>query len=198
MKQLWLLYIHLFGLLLLCSCSNPESPELPKQNRIESFFPLTVGNVWYYGSYSQGVPADTSKYDEKKEVTSKRNLGNREFYLLLDTYYNTDRSINTIDSCYYCLTNDSLLNIHINRPFADSSISVSLIFPPTLSSTFTIDGGYEGSVVQMNDSIVVFGFWKPGWIDSGWNETYKRNIGLIDTHSSWGFGSVLIKYDLKN
>ena len=86
---------------LLLSCSNPQSPgpgtpDLPKQKK-DSFFPLAVGNIWYYNSYHGAIPLDSSKYDDKQEVVLKQKLGNREFYLISDTQYETDGSIRIID-----------------------------------------------------------------------------------------------------
>ena len=179
------------------SCSNPQATE-PTQLARDSFFPLAVGNVWYYSSYSYGTMADTSKFDERKEVISHKYLGNKDFYLLFDSYYNTDGSVRAIDSLYYSLYDDTLLIIHANTPFTDSSISLARIFPPTASDSFRFGDGYEGSLVSQSDSIVVYSFWKPDWMDSGWNETYKKNIGMIDTHSGWGIGSMLVKYYLKH
>lgn len=184
--------------MLFLSCrSNPESPSYSDLKK-DTFFPLAVGNIWYYNFYGGGVPIDTTKYNEKKEIVLIRYLGSRAFYLLRNTYYNDDGSINSNDSIYYYLANDTLFKILTNEPFTESSIKLSLIFPPANKSEFIVDGKYEGSIVENNDSIVVFSFWEPNWADSGWNETYKKNIGMINTISGWGLGSILVRYAIKN
>jgi hypothetical protein len=34
-------------------------------------------------------------------------------------------------------------------------------------------------------------------MDSGWQMTFQKNIGYVESHSGWGIGSKLIKYEFK-
>jgi hypothetical protein len=137
--------------------------------------------------------ADTTKYNEQWETFAKKPLGSKQFYCIKRTYWIAD-TIFYLDTIYYCIDRDSLLQILPN-----SSICVRAIFPDTGITALhvrweTDNESIEGYISNRTDSTITYQFWRPGWTDSDWQETYKKDVGLFDTRSGWGLGSRLIRF----
>jgi hypothetical protein len=186
--------------LLILSCSHSTSPnQISTDNKpaTSKFYPLALGNVWYYNSYQVGQEVDTTKYDEKWEIVGVKPLGLKQFYCIQRIIYNTDGSVWSKDTVCYCINGDSLLQILPNSPFENSTISPRAIFPDTGVTSINTRWGadsIEGYISNRTDSTITYQFWQPGWMDSGWQETYKKDVGLFDVLSCWGLGSRLVRY----
>ncbi|HSH65781.1 MAG TPA: hypothetical protein VLB84_08290 [Bacteroidia bacterium] len=178
----------------------------------ESYFPLEIGNKWYYSSYEHGDQVDFSKIDCISEVKSIRELMQKKFYLMETTYYNTNNSIRIIDSSYYCMTSDTLLKIDSGQPFNESSVCVYAVFSSRRFSGSLYADSLEERITETKDfsckayaamlrektnSTITFAYYIPHTEDFGHVITFKKNVGIIKGSALWGNNSELVKYELK-
>ena len=59
------------------------------------------------------------------------------------------------------------------------------------------NGDYIGYLIDKTDSTNSFYYYRDGWNDSGWQMTFKKKVGYVESHSGWGLGSKLVNYILK-
>lgn len=196
-----LFIILIISLINSCDTTEPKNGDDTDLNK-NIFFPLAVGNKWYYNSYHLNNPNfDSTKYDMSWEILSEKKLGNKIFHLIESVRYNADSTIYRIDSIYYAIRGDSLFLINTGQPFTESSIELRGLFNNQQYEYFIVkpdsDGNYLGYLINKTDSTNTFYYFKDGWMDSGWQMTYQKKIGYIESHSGWGLGSKLVKYTLK-
>ena len=163
---------------------------------------MNVGNKWYYNSYNihENI-TDTIAYNESLEILDKIFFDNKIFYLFEDIYYSDNKSVKSIDTIYYAIKNDSLFQIN-NSKLAKSSISFMGLFSEKPYGNFIVrkdtDGDYMGYVYNYSDTTFTFYYYRDRWMDSGWQMTFKKNIGFVESHpSAWSTGTRIVKYTLK-
>ena len=183
------------------SCKSPTEP-LEGNNNQNKFFPMNIGNKWYYNSYNiNDGNFDTTKYDETWEIKNKVSLDNKIFYLFEDIFYSDSETIKSVDTIYYSIKNDSLFQIEDGKILTKSSIDFLGLFSDKPYSNFIVrkdpSGNYMGEVFKSTDTTFTFYYYQDGWADSGWQMTFQKGIGYIESHSGWGLGKKLVKYSLK-
>jgi hypothetical protein len=194
-------FILFIGLFNGCDTTEPTNGvELDLNKNI--FFPLNVGNKWYYNSYHINDPNfDSTKFDRSWEVISSKTLSNKIFYQIESIAYNNDSTIYRVDSIYYAIREDSLFLIDQGQPFIETSIQLRGLFNSDQYEHFIVqpdsDGNYLGYLINKTDSTNSFYYYRDGWNDSGWQMTFKKKVGYIESHSDWGLGSKLVNYILK-
>lgn len=193
--------ILLFTILQFSGCQSSTEPN-GLNNNTNSFFPMEVGNKWYYNTYYSDSYFDTSRYNRTLEIKNKIYLENKIFYLFEDTYYNKDLSIKSIDTTYYAIKNDSLFQIGRGRPLVRESIDFQGLFSEKPYGDFVrrkhADGDYMGYVYEFSDTTFTFYYYRDEWMDSGWMMTFQKNIGYIESQSaSIVIGDRLVRYFLK-
>ncbi|MHB1688114.1 MAG: hypothetical protein ACYCVH_12180 [Ignavibacteriaceae bacterium] len=155
MEKLYKLIPLLFALLLGC-----ESPNEPVRN-VEEFFPLKVGNKWYYNSTN----SDTTSIDDIWEITGQKEIDNKKYYEIIKHYL----KYNLKDTLYYRLNGDTLFSKGINyneQIVADFSLNINEI-------AYWKD---DLKVVQKTENIITFE--TPFGADYGYSITFKRGIGI--------------------
>lgn len=184
-----------------CACDSTLAENSVKTET--SYFPLNIGNKWYFNSYHlDDSYFDSTKYDLTWEVKQIVLLDNKYFYRIEEINFSNDGTVRKIDSLYCAVRGDSLFFIGWGKPFLNSSIELHGIFSNIpCGHVFVVysdsPGNYLGYISSKNDSTLTFQYYRDGWMDSGWQRTYKKNVGIIETHSYWGIGSKLVKYNLK-
>jgi hypothetical protein len=197
-----LLIAVFFSTTIFISCSSPTHPSdgngaVTQKN---PYYPLALGNIWYYNFYEANRPIDTTKFNSTWQIISTKSLGTKVFYGLKRVSYGSDTTIITeVDTVYISISNDSLFQINPNLPFSESSIHLQAVLCDSGFATFTWTANgdtYQGDLVDRTDTTITFSYWNPGWMDSGYNITYKKGVGQYDSQSGWGLGSRLVKYHL--
>jgi hypothetical protein len=195
--------VIIFLVISVSSCDTTESTISDPLNRNKNtFFPLSVGNKWFYNSYQLNDPDfDSTKFDRTWEVISTKTLGNKIFYQIESIRYNNDSTIFRIDSLYYAVRDDSLFLINPGQPFSETSVQLRALYNSEQYQHFIVqpdsDGNYLGYLINKTDSTNSFYYYQEGWMDSGWQMTFKKKVGYIESHSDWGLGSKLVKYILE-
>jgi hypothetical protein len=125
---------HRLGILIamcaLMSCSDPQGPGQPSQYA-HSYFPLALGNTWYYNSYHVGHLIDSSQYDDLREIVSMRYLGKMEFFLMRRTRFGAEGSIRLIQHTTVWPMIPSLLSKPIDHSRSPRSIYIGYSHRPS-------------------------------------------------------------------
>ena len=82
-----------------------------------NYFPLSVGNIWYYSSSSL-----ISSQTETNSITSDTTVGNIHYYKS-HTVINTGTTIDSIDSWQYISGNDVYATIDLTQPDQKTKIA---------------------------------------------------------------------------
>ena len=185
-------------------CVASDSPTGIATSGSTDFFPLKVGNKWYYSRYMHGVPADTTRVTHVVEVISATESVQRPIYMMLNWYFQEGSdSIWTVDTSYFMIEGDSLLSAY--KDSAGFQFAVDAIFTLNNGAEFTREIGrgvntahFRVTVVEKNDSTITFFYDEPNWADEEHQVTYKRGKGIVDSYSTaWGIGERLVKAELK-
>ena len=183
------------------SCNSLTGP-LEINNNQNQFFPMNIGNKCYYNSYNSNYSNfDSTKYVETLEIKNKINVDNKIFYLFEDIVYSDSEKVNRVDTIYYSIKNDSLFRIENGKKLDNTSIDFLGLFSNKPYGDFIVrkdaSGNYMGYVGNYTDTTITFCYYQNGWVDSGWQMTFQKGIGYIESVSGWGLGTKLIKYSLK-
>jgi len=154
-------YLYFFILsFILFNCDSP----IESHSYLTEFFPLKVGNKWYYKS---NISQDTSYFNETIEVVAQKKIND-------NTYFETVRNIissNIKDTLYYRLNEDVL---YAMKPPQEESIIAD--FSLKLNEIAYWDSTGKLRVSERTDSTIVFS--TPFGGDYGLSITYKKGIGI--------------------
>jgi hypothetical protein len=158
---------HLFLLILLLSiyCGSPTNNEEYLKN---SYFPLKIGNRWYYNT---SFP-DTTTTDEIWDIIGKVEQNNKSYYEFVISYPSSAIK-NTV---YYRMNGDTLFYQGIN----DNKEHIIADFSLNLNDTTYWQSDLK--VVLKTDSIIKYA--TPFSIDYGASITFKKNLGITDQISN--------------
>ena len=156
MKKLYKLIPLLFAILF--GCSSPNKPL----EKVESFFPLTTGNKWYYNSST----GDTSSIDDVWEITAQKEIDNKKYYEIIEHHIKN----NLNDTVYYRLNGDTLFSKRI-----DYQEHIVADFSLNLNETAYWQNDLK--VVQKTENIMTFE--TPYEIDYGYTITFQRGVGIV-------------------
>jgi len=196
-KKMFLKTLLIFLSIVFIQCESSNAVDYDYLNNQSSYFPLKIGNKWYYNSNTD--PFDSTSYNEVWEVKTNLWLFQKNFYLIEKTRYFLDGSIK-YDSMYYCLSNDTLLQFHPSWESSESSISTRAIFSSNQKFTMKwLDFEYEAYSKNQNDSVITFTYYIPGGMDSGFETTFHKNIGITKSYSYFvpDAGIRLVDYEFK-
>ena len=185
-------------------CISSDSPTGIATSGSTDYFPLKVGNRWYYGGYMRGNPTDTTNTVHIAEVIGTRVINQRLCFVMLNRFYQAGGdSPSFVDTSYFTVDGDSLLSV--NKDSSSFRFSVDAIFSLTKGEEFTQEVGVAGNafhfrvtVVDRNDSTITFFYDAPNIVDEEHQKTYKRGAGIVDSHSTaWGIGERLVKVEFE-
>ena len=154
------LSLVVIALCLLNSCKTSYEPLSIDYN----FFPLKIGNKWYYNT--SGL--DTDPVLNIYEVKARKEINGTWYYLIT----NTSVQHNLKDSVYYRLDNAVLSSIsagHEEVIIADFSLNKNDY------AYWDLIGDLK--VTEKTESIITFE--RPFQVDYGSSVTYKKGIGII-------------------
>ncbi|MFA3783795.1 hypothetical protein ABRY23_12110 [Melioribacteraceae bacterium 4301-Me] len=196
-------YIICFMVLLFLFNSCNENPTQPVS--AEQFYPLKVGNKWYYKYYHTN--GDTIKYDYSdseyelyREVIGVKKINGKN-YSIMESKNSNPLLVNHSDTTYlrtdryklYFAYKDATTNQYIERMFADFSLEKADTF-------HIVKDAYEWvvTVKEKTTNIIKFHYEIPNAADEEYEETYVKNVGLKSSYSTdWHMGIMLVNYELK-
>jgi len=149
--------IVLLSFILLLSCESPNSPN----SNSEEYFPLKVGNKWFYNSTS----ADTTSIDVIWEIIATKTINDKVYY---EITINKNK-YNFIDTLYYRLNGDTLFSKRMNY---DEVIVADF-------SLILYDTAYWQSdlkVTNKTDNTITFA--TPFRADYGNSITFEKGVGI--------------------
>ncbi len=192
-----LLLIALF----IIAYQNSTEPQQTEPN--SDYFPLAVGNKWYYQTWNhQTKQFEHPEYIESTmEVIRPRQLDGKLFYLVESCSMNSDGTIRAKDSIYYNISGDTLYQISVHWEFKKENMSIRAIFADTGHVRFKMkwyDDYYEANSQLETDSTMNFAYYMPLMCDSGSELTIKKHVGFSEYISyQTPYNSRLVKYELK-
>ncbi|HEX2866099.1 MAG TPA: hypothetical protein VHO03_03605 [Ignavibacteriales bacterium] len=175
----------LFSLSFIAGCKSPNEPP----SRPQTFYPLAVGNKWYYNSitFNYGaVNLDTTTVNLVEEVTGVKVIDKKNYFEVTST----DLTSGTKDTTYYRMSCDTLFEIIAKYPeniHADFSLNLN-------------EQAYwdqDVKVTLKNDEYMTF---ETFVYDDSYSMTFKRGVGMINS-IHYGYGDCqrtkLIKSEIK-
>lgn len=194
----------LASIFLFLSCDeNPLEPE-----NANSFFPLKLGNKWYYRQYTTFNDSLKFKYPDKEydltfEIIGDKEIDGKTYSVLEGTSYDYSSQFYPIrvdtsycrneGSRFFWLGEDSY-GYH-NLMIADFSVSEgdTFSFNRDNNSTSTT----VGTVKKRTWAAITIFYDIPNVSDDESEVTFVRNIGLQNSASLfWNFGQLLAKFQL--
>ena len=163
---------------LISGCSqNPTEPEF-----VNSFFPLEVGNKWYYNS---SYP-ETSTITDVWAIIDNKNIVNKNYFMVIEQNLNA----NNKDTIYYRINGDTLFSKTKNY---DEQIEADF----HLNLNETAYWRNDLKVVEKTEDRITFE--TPFGGDYGYRVTFKKGIGISNLVSNgWVYRSLkLIKAEIK-
>lgn len=172
-----------------------------------SFFPLSIGNKWFYKSYidyndSLKFNYPDKEYDLTYEIIGNTNIDGKTYFMLeVKSYdYNSINYPVRIDTNYcrtdgkYLIWLGKFLGKYYNRLYVDFSIAEGDTFHFTWQNNFT----YVGKVKTKTWDLITIYYEIPGAADEDIEVTFLKNIGLQNQKAlDWGFAILLTKFELK-
>jgi hypothetical protein len=162
---------------LIYSCKSSNEPS----SNSEGYFPLKVGNKWYYNS----VYPDTNSISIIWEVTGQEEINYRLYYRIIEQ----NTQINLIDTLFYRVNGDTL--------FRGGKNNEQIIADFSLSLNDTAYWQNDLRVVEKNKDIIRLE--TPFGADYGYSITFQKGIGITNSVQN-GFvyyRMTLIKAELK-
>jgi hypothetical protein len=155
MKKLDKLIPLLFALLL--SCESPIEPI----SSVKEFFPLKVGNKWYYNSTN----SDTTSIDDVWEITGQKTLNNKEYYEMVTNHLEN----NFKDTLYYRINGDTLFSKR-------AKFNEQIIADFSLKINETAYWQNDLNVTYKTENTMTFE--TPFRADYGYSVTFKKGMGI--------------------
>ncbi len=176
MQTLIVLYIG--SLLFFTACSPPTRSA----SKVNSFFPLKVGNKWYY---STSYP-DTTAIDLIWTVSALTTIDKKPYYEVIENHLQSNHR----DTVFYRMNGDTLFwknPSNTERVLADFSLGLN-------------DSAYwknDGKVVTRTETTIEFS--TPFGADYGESRTYRMGTGLtlLITNGFIYYQQKLVKADIK-
>jgi hypothetical protein len=193
----FIIFFIIIGLSLSCNESTPIEPEYGN-----SFFPLKVGNTWFYNSFSSSCQQfNPNIVKEIKKVIGTKNIMGRTFYSLESIYKDDSGSIYSKDTSYYYYSNDTLYhymsvgnNKYNKSIYAIFSLESGDKYIDTVGTTVN-----EITVREKNNEWAIFSYDAPQVKDEENEVTFRKGKGIYEIYSpSSTVITKLIKANLLN
>jgi len=174
------------------SCDT--STEVINKN-YSDYFPLKVGNKWYYSNYSYSVPPDANRIELIKEGIGTRDFSDTTYYTMRETYYNNE-AVSYVDTNFYVVSGNELV---CRYEWEQNTRNVITDFSMKLNEQKVFPGNEETKqyliVKEKSETSIKFLYDHPGIVDEEHLEEYKIGRGVVDYFSYWGFGYKLIRFE---
>ena len=185
--------IFIITITFLTSCGIFDSND-----NAEDYFPLHVGNKWYY-SHDNSQSLDEA---EKWEIIGEKSFNNNKYFLLEKTYLSAQK-----DTSYLRKDNNKLIELFIDKSknhyylestFADFSIIMNKSFN-YYSETFNDkDYYFTVSLKKVKNNRITLLYDVPQFADEEHSITFEVGKGITEIYNfGWSIRTSLIHYELK-
>lgn len=158
-----------------------------------SFFPLSIGNRWYYNNLMSQIP-DSSKHELIVEVIEKELIGGKYFFKLMNLTFSNDLVDTSRSYTYLLLEGDSLLEYNCGQ------IGLLADFSIAENDTFIYQrcgNSYFGVLTESKGNILSYSYNPQGLVLDGWfGNKFQKGIGITCTQTAWDY-YVLDKYEIQ-
>ncbi len=184
-------------------------PAIEHRDAVDAalFFPLAVGDQWCYAEIETGPgkeslePSPSLPCDTHSEIVSSRQIYGNTYFLELTQYTVGTNRLRRIDSVYYAVSGPRVLAIPASKITDSASVKTYLDFSIPVGAGRVVCGMPHKLVESArlkNDSMITLVSWNPGWMDSGSERTFKRGIGLVESHGySLASGILLVRWVIR-
>lgn len=196
----------LFVVLSLIGCKE----SITETEQASSFFPLQVGNKWYYKNYtfySNHFSQDTSTdYRYVSEIKNEITIEDKEYYYLECSFYNG--KIYQYNTAYYRTENQKLYILKWDNNLKEYTGGLLADFSKTEGDTFL--SYYEsksmknqpyyfiGHVIERTADVRIIHYEIPMGYDEDVILTFRKNVGIENEYlPDWTAGNLLTKYIIK-
>jgi hypothetical protein len=132
----------------------------------------------------------------RREIVSKRVSHGYDFYLAINTVFDSNDKVQWVDSTYYAWSDRQLLTLPCRYADDKSRIRVFLDLAGgehVLQAPDEQSMGKTSMSSRLNDSTYAVSTWTPGMDDSGSTTFIRKGVGPIET-KSMSFRWVLISF----
>ena len=188
----------MFSFLLVLSLSVFISCDVNSPNAGDSgkYFPMQIGNKWYYAPDSYSSNFDSTNINEIWTVADTKYIDGIQFYVINCFYITYDYSYSYV---LYYNPNVNILYEYIDNGQESPYITPKAKFNLNVNDKFEYINGlnYNVSVISKNWPYMSFYYDDPQVYDEEYSITFKEGIGIYKWISGWGIGERLVKSELK-
>ena len=185
MKKYFVIPGLLLFMILVYSCSSSTEPHYSLD-----YFPMKMGNTWYYTGFLHNPDNHQGKKESKWEVTGEKVFGNVKYTEITET--NLVRDDIPERKEYYYMSRNKLFKYDQDKKMAG------------LFAQFDLDKDesfqyfdYNVKVTEKTDSTIRFYYDHPGYIDEEHWITFEKGTGIKSHFSVWGIGSIVVEKIIK-
>lgn len=190
----YLLFIFSFILIIAAAVACDENISEPDNN--DTFFPLAVGNKWYYNSYSHAQDFDPAKVNFIREITGKKLINSKRYFVFVTTTFDNSGAVMSKDTSYFRYTDEIVYQI-LNT---DMNENIYALFKLKQGDKFTIKWqqfDYEITMKEKTENTATLFYNSPQMVDEEHEITFKKGYGVYKSHSTaWGWTTQLIKAEI--
>jgi hypothetical protein len=171
---------------------------LDSNKKTDNYFPLEIGNKWYYSSKKNQELNKATKW----EVIDKTIIKSNEYYVIEVSPYTSPK-----DTLYYCKKSDKIIELHLGKSennkylestFASFNLRKSEKFFHFMGTYDGKDRYFEVSLKNRSDECISFYYDELIGVDEEHSITFQNGKGISEFYSdAWGNHRYLIYYELK-
>jgi len=165
------------SIVLFISCNENG---LTSQENDNSYFPLKVGNKWYYNSFTSFQQYDSTNINLTSEVIGKKQLFGKTYFSIKSTYFDENGSIIYLDTSYYSCSNDTLYEYMSddNNNFYESIYAIFILEKGDKYNNYMRSTEYVITVIEKDKDLITLFYDAPQYKDEEQEITFKRGLGI--------------------
>jgi hypothetical protein len=202
-------HICISVLLTMLGCSSPN--DIKQTVLASDYFPLSIGNKWYYTYFVYPTGYDSTKIYEIDEIVAMKSIVDEWFFAMqikkLDFHDTTHHTYIAVDTIYLRARGSTIV-------YADSALSGEL--QKIVYADFNLKDGeildiymerrwgvslhdtvhYSGKVSSRSGPTITLYYDRPGWIDAEHFDTFEKGIGPTQYEYVYGTRMKLVQYQI--
>jgi hypothetical protein len=190
--------IYFFSIISFLSCSENSMTQPEETN---TFFPLSVGNKWYYNSFNSYQQYDSTNVNFTNEVIGTAQVLGKSYFTVKSSYLNENGISIYSDTSQYFYSNDTLY-----RYMTDANKSN---YYETIYANFTLGKGdkyttymnsteYVITLIEKDKDFITLFYDAPQYKDEEQEITFKKGVGIYKYYTfNSGSEIRLIRAELK-
>lgn len=191
-NNLFSIFSFIFIIVAAVSCNE----SITEPVNINTFFPLAIGNKWYYNSYSLAQGFDPTKVSFIKEITGIKKINLKNYFVMVTTSFDNTGVAMLIDTSYFRYADDIVYQFRNS----DTKENIYAIFKMKQGEKFTVKWqqyDYEITMKEKTDNTATLFYNSPQMVDEEHEITFKKGYGVYKTNSTaWGWNTQLIKAEI--